>query len=106
MTTSTLNIRLIPSVQYAVPTTGGTVNVNNNGTVKLLLNPTGSLLALTVNLPSAPENGDSVTLASSQIVTTLSMTGGTIIGPLTSLAVGTFVSYIFNSDSGQWFRSA
>jgi hypothetical protein len=94
----------IPVVQYSAPTTGSTVTVNSNGHVKLLLNPSGSLLALTVTLPSTPTDGDIVSLASSQAVTTLTMNGGTIIGALTTLAIATFASYIYSGDASKWFR--
>lgn len=105
MSTQTIDQRLIPTKQYATPTTGSTVNINTNGYVRLRLNPAGSLLALTLALPSSPSDGDTVEIASTQAVTTLTMSGGTIIGALTTLVVGTFAVYEFNSDSSQWFRT-
>ncbi len=105
MASKTLEERLIPQVQYTTPTTGSTVTVNTNGHVRLLLNPAGSLLALTVTLPSSPSDGDIVQLCSSQIVTGLTMNGGTIIGALTTLAVATFASYVYSADSSKWFRN-
>ena len=104
MATSTLDTRLIPSIQYTTPLTGGTINVNAGGYVKLLINPAGSLLALTIALPAAPSNGDVLELASSQAITTLTMSGGTIVGPLTAMAIGTFASYVFSTDADEWFR--
>jgi hypothetical protein len=103
-TTSTLDSRLIPVVQYTTPTTGNTITLNSNGHTKLLINPAGTLLALTVTLPSSPSDGDIVSLASSQIVTGLTMNGGTIIGALTALAVATFASYLYSGDASKWFR--
>lgn len=104
MATKTTDERLIPAVQYTTPTTGATITVNTTGHVRLIINPAGSLLALTVALPGSPSDGDILEMCSSQVVTTLTMNGGTIIGPLTSLAVATFAAYIFNSTAGQWFR--
>jgi hypothetical protein len=103
-TTTTLNSRLVPTIQYVTPSTGGTVTVNTNGWVQLLINPSGSLLALTIALPGSPSDGDIVQLCSSQAVTTLTMSGGTVIGPLTTLAIGTFATYIYSSTASVWFR--
>lgn len=102
--TSTISVRLIPVKQYVTPTTGSTVTVNSNGCVRLRINPAGSLLALTVTLPSSPQDGDMTEIASTQVITGLTMSVGTIIGPLTTMAVGTFAKYEYNSDSSQWFR--
>lgn len=104
MSTQTLDSRLVPTVQYVTPSTGDTVTVNSTGHVRLLINPSGSLLTLTVALPGSPSDGDLIQIGSSQIITTLTMSGGTIIGALTALAVATFASYIFNSTAGKWFR--
>lgn len=104
--TSTLSVRLIPQTQYATPTTGTTINVNTNGFVRLLINPVGTLLALTVTLPASPQDGDLVNLASTQAVTGLTMNGGTIIGALTTLAIGTFATYTYSSSSSEWFRTS
>ena len=104
MANRTIDERLIPSTQYTTPTTGSTINANNAGNLTLLINPTGSLLALTVALNGSPIEGDRLNIGSSQIVTTFTMTGGTVIGPLTSLAVATFATYQFNATASQWFR--
>ena len=93
-----------PAVQYVAPTTGSTVNVATTGNIVLFINPAGSLLALTVTLPATPTNGDRVSIASSQVVTTLTMNGGTIIGALTTLAVASFAAYSYSSDASSWFR--
>jgi hypothetical protein len=100
----TMDERLIPQIQYATPTTGATVNVASNGFVKLLINPAGSLLALTVSLPSSPSDGDVLNLASTRAITTLSMTNGTVIGALTSMAIGTFATYMYHTTTNEWWR--
>lgn len=99
-----MNMRAPHVVQYSAPTTGSTITVGSSGHVKLLINPAGTLLALTVTLPASPQDGDIVSIGSSQIVTGLTMNGGTIIGGLTSLAVATFASFIFSSTANSWFR--
>lgn len=105
MASQSVDSRSVPAVQYSAPTTGSTVTVNTNGFVRLLLNPAGALLALTITLPGSPSDGDVAELASSQAVTTLTMNGGTIIGPLTTLAIGTFAKYTFSTTAASWFRT-
>lgn len=98
--------RLIPVKQYVTPTTGSTVTVNGNGYIKLVINPAGSLVALTVTLPGSPSDGDTVNLSCTQAVTTLTMNGGTIVGGLATLSIGSTATYIYNSDSSQWIKSS
>lgn len=102
---STLDPRLVPQTQYVTPTTGSTITVNANGNVMLFVNPAGTLATLTITLPSTPSDGDKVDLGSSQIVTGLTMNGGTIIGALSTMAVATFASYTYSSGSSSWFRT-
>lgn len=104
MSFTQINERLIPAKQYVTPTTGSTITVNSNGFVKLVINPAGSLLALTVTLPASPTDGDIVTIGTSQAVTTLTMNGGTIVGGLSTLSIASFATYVYNSDSTTWYR--
>lgn len=97
--------RVAPIVQYETPATGATVSVGSTGFVKVCINPSGTLLALTFALPSSPNDGDEVVLTSSQIVTTFTMTGGTIVGPLSTLAVATFAHYTYFATPAKWFRT-
>lgn len=103
-TTYTMDSRTVPTIQYATPTTGSTVTIGSTGSTRLILNPAGTLVALTVTFPSTPSDGDFVQLCSSQAITTLTMNGGTVIGALTTAAIGTFASYIYNTTTTSWFR--
>jgi hypothetical protein len=103
--TSTISVRLIPTKQYTTPATGNTVTVNSTGTTWLFLNPAGTLLTLTVTLPASPTDQDSVKIFSSQAITTLTINGGTIIGALTTMAIGTFSEYTLFSDTSNWART-
>lgn len=105
MPSLTIDSRLVPAKQYATPTTGQTVNVNTNGKVMLFINPAGTLVALTVALPSSPSDQDEVSIFASQAITTLTMSNGTVIGPLTTMAIGTFAKYTYFSDTSSWARS-
>lgn len=104
MATSTLSTRLIPAVQYATPATGGTVTVNAGGFTRLFLNPAGTLATLTITFPGSPSDGDVVNFGSTQIVTALTMNGGTISGALSALAVGTTGSWAYSADSSIWIK--
>lgn len=105
MSTTTIDPRLIPQVQYSAPTTGGTVTINSNGNVKLLLNPAGTLATLTVTFPGSPSDGDMIQMGCTQIVTALTMNGGTIVGALASFAVGGSGTWVFSSTSGTWIKT-
>lgn len=102
--TSTIDQRLIPAVQYATPTTGQTVSANGSGNVTLLINPAGSLLALILALNASSSDGDVLCFGSSQAVTTFTMSGGTVIGALSTLAIAAFGRYMYSATANQWFR--
>lgn len=98
---------IIPTKQIATPTTGQTVTIaNTDGDTRLLLNPAGTLLALTVAFPSVPHDGQILTIASSQILTGLTLTsGGTILGTLTTMAaVNSYASYCYDLSGTKWYR--
>lgn len=92
------------AVQYGAPTTGSTVTATGGSNAILLLDPAGTLVALTVNLPSSPTSGDRITISSTQIITTLTIGNGTIVGTLTTLALGGFARYMYNSTASKWLR--
>lgn len=105
MATQTLDSRAVPALQYTTPATGDTITGNTNGYTRLIINPAGSLLTLTINFPSTPSDGDIFEICSSQAVTTLTMGNGTVVGPLTTMAIGTFAGYVYSATSSKWFRN-
>lgn len=81
------------------PTTGTTVNlVDNNYNA---VNPSGAILALTVNFPSSPANGDVVEIKYDQGVTTITYSGGTVLGGTTTAALGAYAKFTFNGST--WY---
>lgn len=96
--------RLQPTVQYTTPATGDTITANNTGNLTVIINPAGSLLTLTLALNATPSDGDIMSLACSQAVTTFTMSGGTVVGALTTMAVATFAAYVYNATANKWFR--
>lgn len=103
MAYSEINERLVPIPQEVAPITGSTVNVNTNGNVVLLINPAGSLLALTIAFPASPTTGDRIEVSSSQAVTTVTMNGGTIIGAIASFVIGSKATYVYGGSAASWF---
>lgn len=92
-------------VQYNAPATLATVVCNNGfGNLFLLLDPLATIAVCTVNLPSTPSDGQMVVVASSQIITALTIANGTIIGTLTTLALGAYAHFMYSSTASKWFR--
>lgn len=86
------------------PTTGATVTPAA-GTDVLILRPAGTLATLTVNMPVSPYDGQDFTVVSTQTVTALTMSGGTIVGALTTIVVGGFATFIYNGANSEWCRA-
>lgn len=90
------------STQYAQPTVGQTVTANA-GVNALFIDPAGTLLTLTVVLPASPSDGQVFMMGSSQIITTLTVTG-TIVGSLTTMGLGGFARFCYSATASKWFR--
>lgn len=76
------------SNQTVVPTDGQTVQMTNDNTSGTLwLTPSGSLSALTINFPSDANSdiGQYRRFACSKAITTLTLAGGTILNPTTTM---------------------
>lgn len=97
--------QLAVATQRVTPTTGQTVNANSGGWVRLMIVPAGLLLALTVRVPQSPQSGDIFEMASTQAITVLTMTGGTILGSLGTVALNGSASWVFDSTSSSWVRT-
>lgn len=92
------------TTQTVTPTTGTTVSINMARKLSFFINPAGSLLALTVNMPSSPQDGDEVNISTSQVITGVTMANGSIINALTSLVLGGFATYVYSTTVGSWMR--
>jgi hypothetical protein len=91
------------TTQYAAPTAGATVTINA-GVRKVFIDPAGTLATLTVVLPASPVDGQECGISTSQILTALTITG-TIVGTLTTLALGAFAEFTFSGTASKWFRT-
>lgn len=83
------------------PSTGNTISaINNNVNI---INPSGAILALTINLPSSPANNDRVEIKFDQAVTTVTYGNGTIKGGLVSPPLGGMVGFTYDSGTTTWY---
>lgn len=98
--------------QYNAPLTGATVAVAAT-TGTMLLDPAGTIATLTVTLPAATAliDGQQLSLASSQTVTALTLTGGTgttISNAPTAITISTTGPYnyrfIYRAANTKWYR--
>lgn len=94
-----------PSIKYNhtifTPSAGGTVNLVN-GQFNII-NPSGTIATLTVNLPSSPANNDVVYIKFTQAVTAVTYANGTIVGGITSLAAGGLVVLTYHTGTTSWY---
>jgi hypothetical protein len=89
-----------------VPTTGFSYTVPNQVNI-VVLDPAGTLATGTVVLPAAPIDRQTVRVASSQIITALTVSpsaGQTLKGAPTTLAANTSVAWIYFSATSTWYR--
>lgn len=95
----------VASYSLQVPLTGFTIQAGL-GVAQLILNPAGTLASGTINFPLSPTDNQSFAIASSQIITALSLTAtsATISNPVTTLGAGGFAKYLYSSASTTWFR--
>lgn len=104
-TLNPVNFEAIIVKNVYTPTTGQTISPAQAHRQYVLLNPAGALLALTIALPASPNDGDIVVIGSSKAITTLTMTvGGSIIGTLSTMALGGFGAWIYDLASTTWYR--
>ena len=88
------------------PTTGFSITIPA-ATGQLILTPAGTLATGTITMPAAPADGDVVGVASTQIVTTLTVqanSGQTLNGTITTIAANGFARWMYRSSTTTWYR--
>lgn len=95
------------SYQYATPLTGTTVAMAV-GATRLLINPAGTLAALTVDLPTSPLDGQVAEIMTSQQLTalTIASTDGSTVNGVSggySMSANTGASWVYRSSNTTWF---
>jgi hypothetical protein len=95
---------LITVPQYETPLTGTTVT--SDGSQQLVINPLGTLLALTVAFPATPVDGQKFDISCTQIITGLTLTSAaTILGTLTTFAAANaFAGWVYSATATSWVR--
>jgi hypothetical protein len=96
-----------PQIIHVAPLTGATVPVPQRSfQTGVLIDPLGTLAALTIQFPSAPQDGDLLSISTSQAITVLTLTGGTIVSAPTTMAAGGHVMYAYSAGGAKWFQIA
>lgn len=83
------------------PSTGGTVALVLNQ--YNIINPSGTLATLTVNLPSSPRNNDVVYIKYTQSVTVVTYGNGTVVDGITAPTAGGLVILTYDSGTTSWY---
>jgi hypothetical protein len=94
------------TLQYSAPAAAATVTVAVNTRV-LALKPAGTIATLTVTLPVTPNDGHTVQIMCSQIVTTLTLDAGaaSVVGAaLSAFTAGGFATYCYRVADTTWYR--
>jgi hypothetical protein len=91
---------------YTAPVTGFNSTIQN-ATSQYIMNPTGTLATGTLIMPSAPIDGQELTIACTQAITSLTMsanTGQTLKGALTTIAANGFAQWRYIAIPALWIR--
>jgi trimeric autotransporter adhesin len=93
------------TTDLTAPATGFTYTVPN-GTASALINPAGTLATGTINMPAVPTDGQKLTIASSQQITALTMSGNgnTLLGALVTIGANGFATWQYRASNTTWFR--
>lgn len=83
------------------PTNAGTVNLLPN--TYNIINPSGSLTTLTVNLPNSPTNNMSVYIKYTKAIVTVTYANGTVSDGITAPIIGTLVVLVYDSSTSIWY---
>ncbi len=110
--TCAVDTAVVPNVgdpQFFQPTTGQTISPTATGYfISCFVNPSGTISALTITLPTGTFKGQRISATFTQIVTTLTITG-TNVGALglaspTTAAVTSSFAWAWDSASTKWNR--
>lgn len=93
------------SYQYVAPVNGFNITIGP-GVGTLILNAASALASGTIRLPSSPIDGQVVVIASSTVITAVTLASSqTISTPITTLAAGGSAAYQYVLSNATWFRT-
>lgn len=93
-------------MQYVAPVTGFGIVIGNT-VLTVVLDPAGTLASGSVTFPALPLDGQTLRIATTQSITALTLVAGsgqTIKNPVTALAAGTAVVYLYRGAAQTWYR--
>jgi hypothetical protein len=67
-----------------------------------IINPAATIAALTIVLPSNPIQNESISFTFTQAVTTITWSGGTVVGHTSATAGSQFILN-YNADTNKWY---
>ncbi len=89
--------------QRVTPTTGGTVTLSGlTGRDKVIIAPAGTLAALTLAFPGSAVDGEVRSVAFTQAITALSVSGATVIGFPASVSAGYSRDFTYSAADSAW----
>lgn len=92
--------------QYASPATGATVSVGNIGqNTRLILSPNATIAALTIALDTAPVDLETLVVSSTQTITALTISGGTVNGAPTTMGASSPFKLQYDGVAKVWHRT-
>lgn len=94
-------LQIETGANISTPLTGATV-VMSTTTSNNIVNPAGTIAALTVTMPAAPVDGQVCRILFTQVVTALTLTGCT--PAVTAAAAGQTMTFRRNTAGTTWFR--
>lgn len=90
--------------QRSVPTSGGTVTSTSNvGHLTSVIEPAGTLATLTIVLPANPVDGQKVTYATTQTLTAVTWSGGTLGISKSGFSAGERVTFTYLASQSKWY---
>ena len=97
---------VIRNFDFNTPVTGFSYTIPA-GVVGTVFSPAGTLLTGTIVMPAAPVDGMTVSLSTTQAITTLTLnanTGQSISNAVTTFAVGGTAAYLYRAANTMWYR--
>ena len=88
-------------IKDTTPGSGHTV-VITSGYPTLFVHASGTLSSLTITLPQSPLNGQIFTVVGDQSITTLTITGGTLITAVSSFNPSSPLRWIYDTAQSKW----
>lgn len=96
----------VNNIQYATPILADTVLIASS-TNTLILEPAGTIATATVTMPSSNlYDGRIIRMSSTQIITTLTLNGGSILNGITGFAAGGVAAYVYRQANTSWYLTA